>query len=185
MVHGRVTLMKTTLDLGCGREPKNPFAADQAYGIDVAGEESEFRRIADLSVEPIPFPDESFDFVTAHDFLEHVPRVLYVPQRRNPFIELMNEVYRVLKTGGVFFSFTPAYPHGEAFQDPTHVNILTEQTFRLYFDDENRWAKMYGFTGAFRILQQGWRPPHLLTLMQKVPLQGAEAVPPVPWRLAI
>jgi SAM-dependent methyltransferase len=120
-------------------------------------------------VEPIPYEDNFFEYVSAHDFLEHIPRVVYVPGRRNAFVELMNEVYRVLKVGGMFLSLTPAYPHAAAFQDPTHVNIITEETFPLYFDDVNRWAAGYGFKGAFRIRIQEWRGVHLLTVMQKVP----------------
>jgi hypothetical protein len=29
---------------------------------------------------------------------------------------------------------------------------------------------MYGFKGAFKIISQEWKGPHLLTLMQKVPV---------------
>jgi hypothetical protein len=74
--------------------------------------------------------------VTAHDFIEHIPKVICNPQRRNSFIELMNETWRVLKVGGRFLSVTPAFPQPAAFVDPTHVNIITEQIFPLYFDDK-------------------------------------------------
>ncbi|MEY8878676.1 MAG: class I SAM-dependent methyltransferase [Leptothrix sp. (in: b-proteobacteria)] len=156
-----------SLDLGCGRQPRNPFNATEVYGIDVRDDAEAHVVKADLVVEPIPFPDNSFDYVTAHDFLEHVPRLIYVPQRRNAFIEVMNEVYRVLKPGGVFLSFTPAYPHSAAFCDPTHVNVITEETFPNYFDNQRCWAVIYGFTGRFEILSQEWRGVHLMTLMRK------------------
>ena len=65
-------------------------------------------------------------------------------------------------------SLTPAYPHAEAFQDPTHVNIITEHTFPAYFDNVNRWARGYGFRGAFQMRLQEWRGAHLLSVMQKV-----------------
>jgi hypothetical protein len=68
-----------------------------------------------------------------------------------------------------FLSFTPAFPHGPAFRDPTHVNIITEDTFPMYFDHEKRLAKSYGFNGGFQILKQEWKGVHLLTLMKKVP----------------
>jgi len=167
-----LTMTKKSLDLGCGPQPKNPFSADELHGIDVRADLERNIRRADLAIEPIPYPNHFFDHVTAHDFLEHVPRVLYAPARRNAFVELMNEVYRVLKPGGTFLSLTPAYPHGAAFRDPTHVNIITEETFPLYFDDVNRWAACYGFQGAFKILQQEWRGPHLLTVMEKVAIVG-------------
>jgi SAM-dependent methyltransferase len=160
--------MSKALDIGCGLKPKNPFNAQEVYGIDVRDDADANIVKADLVVENIPFPDDAFDFVTAHDFLEHVPRLIYVPTRRNAFVEVMNEVYRVLKPGGQFLSVTPAFPHAAAFSDPTHVNIITEDTFRCYFDDKNNWGVIYGFKGKFEILSQEWRGPHLVTLMRKV-----------------
>lgn len=162
--------MSRALDLGCGSTPRNPFNADEVFGVDVLENLSANIKKADLAVEPIPFADESFEYVSAHDFIEHIPRVVYAPARRNSFVELMNEVYRVLKVGGMFLSLTPAYPHTIAFQDPTHVNIITEDTFRLYFDNVNRWAACYGFKGAFSVRMQEWRGMHLLTVLQKEPL---------------
>jgi len=160
--------MSKALDIGCGPKPKNPFNATEVYGIDVRDDIDAGVRKADLVVEPIPFEDNSFDFVTAHDFLEHIPRLIYTPQRRNAFVEVMNEVWRVLKPDGVFLSFTPAYPQPAAFRDPTHVNIITDETFPVYFDNVYRWASAYGFKGAFQIISQEWRGPHLLSLMRKV-----------------
>lgn len=161
--------MTRSLDLGCGPHPKNPFQADELFGVDVMPHASPNIRTADLAVEAIPFDSDSFDYVTAFDVIEHIPRVVYLPARRNSFIVLMDEIHRVLKLGGLFFSHTPAYPHAEAFQDPTHVNIITESTFPLYFDDRYRWASPYGFRGAFTVLSQEWRGCHLLTTLRKVP----------------
>jgi hypothetical protein len=165
-------IITRTLDLGCGLNPQNPFNADEVYGIDIMDDLPENIRKADVIIEPIPYPDDYFDFVSAFDFIEHVPRILYRPHRENPFVMLMNEIYRVLRCNeksGYFLSFTPAFPHGIVFRDPTHVNIITEETFPIYFDYENRLAKSYGFNGGFRILKQEWRGPHLLSIMKKVP----------------
>lgn len=163
--------MTKSLDLGCGAEPKNTFNADEVFGIDIKAIPHPRVVQVDLAIDSIPFEDDFFDFVTAYDFLEHVPRIVYMPARRNSFVEVMNEIYRVLRVGGVFLSFTPAFPQGAAFCDPTHVNIITEETFLLYFDDKNRWGKMYGFVGAFKILSQEWRGQHLLTIMEKALLE--------------
>lgn len=157
------------LDLGCGDNPRNFFNADEAYGIDIREDLPRNIKCADLAVESIPYEDDSFDYITAFEFIEHIPRVIYNPKRRNSFIELMNEVYRVLKPGGYFFSSTPGYPNGVAFRDPTHINYITEETFPLYFDNHNRWASIYGFTGSFKIISQEWRGPNIVTTMQKVP----------------
>lgn len=167
--------MSKTLDLGCGLRPKNPFDANDVFGIDVRDDIPANIRSADLALEAIPFDDNFFDYLTAHDFLEHIPRVVYSPLRRNSFVELMNEIYRVLKIDGLFLSSTPAYPYGPAFRDPTHVNIITEETFPLYFDDVNRWASAYGFKGAFKITFQEWRGAHLLTVMKKVLVPTTES----------
>ena len=81
----------------------------------------------------------------------------------------MSEIYRILKPGGRFLSFTPAFPAAAAFRDPTHVNIITVETFPLYFDVKNGWAKMYGFNGGFIIEKQSWHQNkiNLVTLMKK------------------
>jgi SAM-dependent methyltransferase len=158
---------RRTLDLGCGSKPKNPFGAELIYGVDIRESLGDRIVAADLAISPIPFPDEFFDYCTAFDFLEHIPRTIYIPDRKHPFVELMNQIYRVLKPGGLFLSFTPAYPSAPAFQDPTHVNIITDETFK-YFDVRYMWAQMYGFNGRFFIAKQEWNSPYLTTVLKKV-----------------
>jgi SAM-dependent methyltransferase len=159
--------MSKSLDLGCGPKPKNPFSADEVMGVDIREDLDNNIFKADIVKDGIPFPDNSFDYVTAYDFIEHIPRIAYTPDQRYPFIEVMNEIFRVLKPGGKFFSHTPAYPKAEAFQDPTHVNIITKDTFRLYFDHQRILARMYGFNGAFIVRSQRWRGAHLLSVLEK------------------
>jgi len=158
----------TSLDIGCGKTPKNPFNAEKVFGIDICEDTVMNIKYADLTVEPIPFEDAKFDFITAYDFLEHIPRIIYSPTRRFPFVELMNEIWRTLKKDGMFLSHTPIYPYAPVFRDPTHVNILTDQTFSHYFDEEKRWASGYGFYGAFQIVNQMVSGIHLISLLQKV-----------------
>ena len=163
-------VMTKTLDIGCGKVPKNPFSMTEVYGVDLTEniDANIFR--ADLAIEAIPFEDEFFDSVTAFDFIEHIPRVIYMPSRRFCFVELMNEIHRVLKVGGHFLSFTPAFPAPPAWRDPTHVNIITEETFPFYFDYQHRWASIYGFNGYFKITSQKWHENkvNLITIMRKV-----------------
>lgn len=160
--------MKTlSLDLGCGKNPRNVFGADIVYGIDIREDLEKNIIKADLVLEKIPFEDNTFDFITAHDFIEHIPRVLYLPQRRNAFVELMNEVWRTLKHGGKFLSITPAFPKPQAFGDPTHVNYISETTFTHYFDDEHSLASVYGFYGAFKVEEQRWDRAHLISVLVK------------------
>jgi SAM-dependent methyltransferase len=157
-----------TLDLGCGNKPRNPFNADILQGVDIKDSQEENVIAADLCLGRIPYPDNYCDFITAFDFIEHIPRVTYVDGRsRFPFVELMSEIYRVLKVGGIFFSHTPAYPSKEAFQDPTHVNIITEDTFLGYFCGDSPYASTYGFEGSYDLIAQEWNHCWLLTLMKK------------------
>jgi len=156
-----------SLDLGCGVNPRNPFNAKNIFGIDIRENIDNKVKFADLAIEKIPFKNNFFDFITAYDFLEHIPRVIYAPNRRNSFVELMNEIYRTLKPNGIFLSFTPVYPFMDAFSDPTHINIITPETFSLYFDDKRQRAKMYGFYGSFKVLHQVITESHLVSFLQK------------------
>jgi len=144
--------MSTHLDLGCGGKPRNPYQRDSLYGVDLcAPADSPAFKSANLALEPIPFSDSQFDSVSAYDFLEHIPRVLPTADGRStrvPFVELMNEIWRVLKAGGLFYASTPAFPHAAAFQDPTHVNIITRDT-HFYFTRPHLLARIYGFHGDF------------------------------------
>ena len=161
------TQNSTTLDLGCGTNPRNPFFAATTYGVDIRENPEKNIKYADLTVEKIPYPDAHFDYITAYDFLEHVPRIIYLPERRFPFIELMNEIHRTLKPNGIFLSHTPIYPFSPVFRDPTHVNIITEETFPMYFDDTTQAGKIYGFNGSFKILDQVLNGAHLVSILQK------------------
>ena len=157
----------SSLDLGCGNIPRNPFGADVMYGVDLFEQHNQNIKVADLAINPIPFSDNSFDYITAFDFLEHIPRIIYAPNRSFPFVNLMNEVFRCLKPGGYFLSHTPAYPYSPLFRDPTHVNYITEETFSIYFDTENTYAKIYGFNGGFKIACEGWSGFTLVSFLQK------------------
>jgi SAM-dependent methyltransferase len=157
-----------TLDLGCGGVPRNPFKADFLYGIDIRDSANPNIARSDLAQEAIPHGDASMDYITAFDFIEHIPRVVYLPEIRYSFIELMNEVYRVLRPGGLFLAQTPVYPYSACFTDPTHINPITSETFSQYFDDQRQWGKMYGFRGAFKIESQVRHSTHLISVLRKV-----------------
>lgn len=66
------------LDLGCGDKPRNPFRANNLYGVDIRDvreiklQDFNYKK-ANIIKEGIPFSDGFFDSVSAFDFLEHVP----------------------------------------------------------------------------------------------------------------
>jgi len=148
-----------SVDLGCGKKPRNPFSANFLYGIDIREDIENNILKSDLSRESIPFETNMFDYCTAFDLIEHIPRLILLNGNNHfAFIELINEIYRILKPGGIFFHVTPAYPSKEVFQDPTHVNFITEETFPDYFCAPNNWASDlgYGYKGDFDLIKQYW-----------------------------
>lgn len=96
------------LDVGCGAGFLSNELARQGYyvtGVDLSGESLEVARKHDRThsvkyevadAYKLPYQDETFEAVTAMDFLEHVER----PQ------DIITEFSRVLKPGGLFFFHT-------------------------------------------------------------------------------
>lgn len=161
-----ISVITRHLDLGCGTFPRNPFRYKELFGCDIrdiSGAETdlgfEYKKV-NLIQEPIPFSDRYFNSVSAFDFIEHMPRQFADKNGMliNPFVNLMSEVHRVLIPGGRLIAITPAFPRPEAFQDPTHVNIITEKTHE-YFAGENPYAAIYGFKGRFEIVNVYWSAP--------------------------
>jgi SAM-dependent methyltransferase len=141
------------LDLGCGPSPRNPFNMNLLFGVDLTplNKPGIVVQRANLASEPIPFESDYFDSISAFDFLEHIPRQIYLESTREiifPFIRLMDEIYRVLKPEGRFLAHTPNFTSDEAYQDPTHVNPVTTRTHE-YFCLPKLWGAMYGFKGSF------------------------------------
>jgi len=155
-----------SIDLGCGNTPQNPYQADKLIGVDIVGDPTRDIIGCRVGYESIPLPDSIATYITGFDFIEHVPRTMYYKDEFiSPFINTMNEIYRLLKPGGLFHGSTPAFPHAEAFQDPTHVNFITDKTVG-YFDGSikdlkgNEYGGIYGFKGNFKS-EQFWQGPWL------------------------
>lgn len=167
------------LDLGCGARPRNPYGRRSLYGVDLYRPQTDVDfefAAANLALEPIPFASGLFGSVSAFDFIEHVPRVLNGREPNTtcfPFVRLMDEVWRVLAPGGLFYALTPCFPSAPAFMDPTHVNIITDRTHE-YFCGEQPIARMYGFAGRFEVRLARWVIPEhsytktALTLKQSI-----------------
>jgi SAM-dependent methyltransferase len=114
------------LDIGSGRG--DFLDAFSQLGCEVSGVDIS-RRSADragpyivktcnLECEPLPFPENEFDFVFSKSVIEH----LHTPYN------LVSGMYKVLKPGGVAVIMTPSWAHtywGPFYIDHTHVTPYT------------------------------------------------------------
>jgi hypothetical protein len=102
---------KLSLDLGSGPKPKNPFNAIEVFGVDIRSYDvNEKVKKCTIGSQELPFEDNYFDFITAFDVLEHIPRASMSGNKTIfPFVETMNEIWRVPQSGGLFYSQTPCY----------------------------------------------------------------------------
>ena len=117
------------LDIGCGASKNKGF-----IGID-------YHQYGDVdivwNIEKTPwkvngkiFPKESVVLASSSHVLEHID------PHGGVFINVMNEIWRVLQPNSQFAFVTPyAGSHGY-FQDPTHCNPINETTMG-YFDPEH------------------------------------------------
>lgn len=109
------------LDLACGKGELIKEAKKKnikVIGLDI-NKENNPDIIHDLE-KPLPFSNESFQQVTCVDSMEHVKNIT----------QLLNEVYRILKKGGIFiFSIpnTKFYRHSEH-----HVSYFTYKLIKQF-----------------------------------------------------
>jgi SAM-dependent methyltransferase len=150
------------VDLGAGRQPRNPLRVPNVIATDIHIFENPKHKtiFADLT-RPLPFDSNTIQSFSAFDVLEHIPRWERTDNGQVifPFVSLMSEIFRCLKPGGFFIALTPAIPSPIAFQDPTHINFVTKETLDLYFSGDDPWATSlgYGFKGNFKVLQNDWK----------------------------
>jgi SAM-dependent methyltransferase len=97
----------------------------------------------DLSMSPLPFDDNSVGFIRACDFLEHIPTGRVIP--------LMEEIYRVLSPGGLFYSFTPSTDGRGAFQDPTHCSYWNSNCW-FYWTRSQQARYVPEITARFQVI---------------------------------
>jgi SAM-dependent methyltransferase len=107
------------LDLGCGGNKQEGFVGmdkRKVKGVDIVHDIQEF---------PWPIPDNICSMILFSHVWEHVE-----PKFR---IQLMDEMWRILKPSGQLLLSCPYYQSFGATQDPTHYTCPNEATF-TYFD---------------------------------------------------
>ena len=113
------------LDFGCGAAPRNPFNLRVLTTCDTHQATPSHPTNLIKPGDAIPFSDNTFDTVSLYDVLEHISRDF---KGRNLYVFYMNEIFRILKPGGIAVIIFPKYPSGAAFSDPTHVNYIPRES---------------------------------------------------------
>lgn len=101
----------------------------------------------------LPFKDSSIGHVYSQDFLEHVP-----PESK---IDVMNEMWRVLKPGGIMEHVVPQAGSQNDFGSPTHLSHWTQQQFEHFDVNSYRYEKdrdYEGFKGGFELVSSELAP---------------------------
>ena len=167
---------KVRVDLGCG------FRKDGNLGIDITKDGTDADLVCQLGFEPLPLADNSVDKIICHNFLEHLPKAYYSENERRlkyPIIFLMNEIWRVLRPGGTFTSFTPCHPHVEVHRDPTHLSVWTLESMD-YFCGKYRVAKIYGVKEYFELVENKMDRFYLYAVLRKPKPGKKDPAPPAP-----
>jgi SAM-dependent methyltransferase len=81
--------------------------------------------IADLDGNRLPFLCNSIDLIRSNHCFEHLSNT----------VQIMEEVYRVLKPGGIAEITVPHVSNIGFFQDPTHKRPFTYGTFDYFVRD--------------------------------------------------
>ena len=124
---------KTLLDLGCGRgEFLRGFirCGLSGYGVDQSSmakalcPDAEILQ-SDLEKEPLPYADNTFDYIYSKSVLEH----FYYPEK------LVREIYRILIPGGLVITMTPDWEsvYKTFYHDYTHRTPFTLTSLRDIF----------------------------------------------------
>lgn len=152
------------LDVGCGRGDFLRAFHDVGFdvaGVDVSPAVTELcapltAYSVDVSAEPLPFEDGSFDVVFSKSVIEHV---------HNP-LPLLQKSKSALKPGGKAVIMTPSWLHhgwGPFYLDHTHVTPFTGPSLR----DAMEIAGYQDVTVQhFRQLPFLWSVPQLLPLVK-------------------
>jgi SAM-dependent methyltransferase len=139
MAEGRLETdeaMKTKLHLGCGHFIKEGWVNQDLVAL--PGVDS----VHDLTEFPWPYEDGRFDEVHMDNVLEHLPET----------VRTMEEIHRITRPGAKVFIGVPFWNSFEAWGDPTHARLFSEEIFEFF--DPTTWRgkeRSYYTKAKFRI----------------------------------
>lgn len=103
--------------------------------------------VHDLEVRPWPWADGSVDEIKIYDVLEHL----------HEFIPSLEEIWRILRPGGICRVSVPYWNSWCAAADPTHRHTFHETTFQ-FFDPESPYCRSrpYYSKARFSIIEEAF-----------------------------
>lgn len=120
------------LDLGCGERKHSGAIGLDKYpfkGVDI---------IHDMDNLPLPFADNCFDIVVALHSIEHI--------KKESFIPLIEDIYRILKPRGVLKVYVPYCVSRDGYGCPQHNMGFNADSFDIFLISTRR---DYGFGEDF------------------------------------
>ena len=163
---GLIASPSRKLNVGCGHEARAGWInLDLAPlpGVDV---------VHDLDDQPLPFEDETFDYIECIDILEHVKELP----------DVMRELHRILAPGGCLHIEGPHFTSYTWPTDPTHRRAFAVNTFE-FFSQDSLHDRGYYFDFSFasvakrrirfqRVFFQPWNPAVEWLVNRNRKLQG-------------
>jgi len=141
------------VDFGCGTRKKEGY-----FGIDITSYEG-VDHTQDLRFTRLPFKDQQLEVAYASHFVEHLDF--------HESLYFFNEVWRVLKIGGIFEVIVPHAMSYAQVADLSHKSAWTEDTFG-YFTPQNKYyyswfyehdGKRHSVINKWKVLKNDNTPP--------------------------
>ncbi len=126
---------KNILNLGAGNKIMLAKEGETVVNHDLICYRPEIDIAYDLNILPWPWPDNSFDLITASAVLEHLKLNL---------VESLNECWRILRPGGLVHLKLPYWKADGSYCDPTHYWVFTLGSFDQ-FDPDTKRGQDYSF----------------------------------------
>ena len=147
---------KIHVELGCG-DNRRDMNGYKNIGIDVVDGKC-VDKVCNLGFEDIPLPADYADFVQGIDFIEHVPKCVWENKKKLlPLIQVMNEVWRIMKPNAELYLETP-FSHWAYDRDPTHVSQLAEDWWHYFGADDNLYYDQGIVTCNFKPKEVTFKP---------------------------
>lgn len=126
-----------SLLIGCGgkRQKRLGWGCPKEWGTLITLDMNEDHKpdvVHDLTVLPLPFPDNHFDEIHAYDVLEHTGQ----QGDWRFFFDQWAEFWRILKPCGTFCGISPHWKSPWAWGDPGHTRIVCQEQFTYLNQEE-------------------------------------------------